>query len=80
MIIKLLENIGINEYTIKLINKKLLFYGSIFTFNLIELETLKVYINIQLKTRTIQLSKFSCDNLIFNNKKPNNNFYLCINY
>ncbi len=50
---ELLENTSMNEYTIKLIEDKQLPYGPIYSLRLVELEILKTYIEIQLKTRFI---------------------------
>ena len=47
---ELLENTGINEHAIKLIKEKKLLYGPIYALNLVELETLKAYIETYLKT------------------------------
>ncbi len=57
--IKLPENIGINKHTIKLIEGKQSSYEPIYTQNLVELETLKTYIETHLKTGFIKSSKFS---------------------
>ncbi len=43
------ENIGINEYVIKLIDEKQPFYRPIYILNLVKLETLKTYIKTYLK-------------------------------
>lgn len=51
--IELSENISINKHAITLVKDKQQLYGSIYTFNLMELEILKTYIEIQLKTRFI---------------------------
>ena len=45
-----------------------------------ELKTLKTYIKTHLKTGFIQSSKFSTFASILFNKKPNDSFWLCINY
>lgn len=42
--LKFQQNININKYTIESIQVKYLFYISIHTCNLIELETLKAYL------------------------------------
>lgn len=44
MLIELSENIGINKYTINLVNEKYLLYKPIYVLNLVKLETLKTYI------------------------------------
>lgn len=77
---KLLENTNINEYIIKLIKDKQLPYGPIYAFSLVELETLKSYIKIYLKTESIQLFKSLVGVPIFFDKKPNGNFCLYVNY
>lgn len=45
---KLIENTGINEYAIELIDGKQFSYGSIYALSLVELESLKAYIKIHL--------------------------------
>ncbi len=47
---ELLENTGMNKYTIELIKEKQPPYGPIYALSLVELETLKVYIETHLKT------------------------------
>ena len=48
--IELSENTGINEYAIKLVEGKQPPNGSIYSLGLVELETLKTYIETYLKT------------------------------
>ncbi len=47
---KFSENTSMNKHTIELIEAKQPSYESIYTFNLVELETLKTCIKTQLKT------------------------------
>ena len=47
-LVELLENTGINEYTIELEQGKQPLYRSIYSLELIELETLKTYIKTNL--------------------------------
>ena len=47
-IIEFLKYIKINDYTIKLKKSKQLFFSSIYSLKLVELETLKTYIKINL--------------------------------
>lgn len=47
---ELLENSRMNEYAIELIDGKQSFYEPIYTLSLVELETLKIYIETHLKT------------------------------
>lgn len=61
---KLSKHIGINNYSINLINDKQLFYGPIYSLRLVELETLKLYIEINLANCFIRLSKLLTNALI----------------
>ena len=47
------ENTSMNKYAIELMEDKQSFYGSIYTLKLVELEILKIYIEIYLKTEFI---------------------------
>ena len=78
--IELLENMEINELAIKLIDRKQLPYGPIYAFSLVELEILKTYIKIHLKTGFIQPSKSPADALILFDKKFDGSLRLCVNY
>ena len=51
------KNTGINEHAIKLIEGKQLPYRPIYSLGLVELETLKAFIETHLTTGFIQLSK-----------------------
>lgn len=77
---KLPENTGINEHTIKLIKRKQPPYEPIYAFSLVELETLMAYIKTHLKTRFIGLSNSPADAFIFFNKKLDGSFYLFVDY
>ena len=77
---RLLENTRMNEHAIKLIDGKQSPYGSIYAFSLIELEILKAYIKIHLKTGFIRPFKSPAGALIFFNKKPDGNLRLYVNY
>lgn len=66
--IKLLKNIYINEYTIKLEDDKQPPYRPIYSLELVELKTLKTYIKTYLKTVFIQPSKsLAGAPILFNN-------------
>lgn len=69
-----------NKYVIKLMKGKQSPYGSINTFNLVELETIKVYIITNLKTGFIYPFKSLVYAYIFFDKKFDSSFYLHINY
>lgn len=69
-----------NKYAIKLINGKQPSYRLIYALNLVELEILKTYIEIHLKTRLIQASKPFTRASIFFNKKCNGSFHLYVDY
>ena len=77
---ELLENTGIKEHAIELIEGKQSPYGPIYALSPVELETLKTYIETHLKTGFIQPSKSLARASIFFNKKLNISFHLCINY
>ena len=78
--IELPENIVINKYAIKLQDSKQPPYGPIYSLRPIELETLKTYIKIYLKTRFIEPFKSPVGARILFNKKPDGSFRLCVNY
>lgn len=77
---KLSKHIGINNYSINLINDKQLFYGPIYSLGLVELETLKLYIEINLANCFIRLSKLLTNALILFICKKDNSLWLYINY
>lgn len=77
---RLPENIGINEHTIKLIDGKQPFYRPIYVFSPVELKTLKVYIETHLITGFIQPSKSPARASSFFDKKSDSNFCLCVDY
>ena len=73
------ENTGINKHAIKLEEGKEPPYGPIYSLGPVELETLKTYIKIHLKTGFIQPFKSSAGALILLDKKPDGNLWLCVN-
>ena len=77
---KLPENIGMNEYAIKLEKDKQPPFGPIYSLGLIELETLKTYIKINLANGFIWPFKFSARALILFDRKLNGSLRLCVNY
>lgn len=80
LVIKLPENISINKYAIKLINKKQPLYRPIYILSLVELKILKTYIKTYLKIGFIRSCKSLTDIFIFFDKKLDNNFCLYVNY
>ena len=74
------ECIKINEHAIKLEDGKQLPYGPIYSLDLVELETLKTYIENNLANGFIRPSKFSTDAPIWFVCKPNGSLWLCGNY
>ena len=76
----LLECIELNEYAIDLEDAKQTFYGLIYSLSPVELETLKTYIETNLKTGFIRSSKSSSGASILFDKKPDGTFCLCIDY
>ncbi len=77
---ELSENTGMNKHTIELIKEKQPSYEPIYTFSLVELETLKVYIITQLKTGFIWPSKWPADAPILFDKKSDGSLCLCVDY
>ena len=77
---KLPENTGISKHIIKLEKGKESLYGPIYSLRLIELEILKTYIKIHLKTEFIWSSKSLASASILFDKKPNGSLWLCVNY
>ena len=55
-------------------------YGSIYSLGLIELETLKTYIDTNLANGFIRLSKSLVKASIFFDKKSDKSLWLCVNY
>ena len=67
---ELLENTGMNEYAIELVEGKQVPYGPIYILSPLELESLKSYIKSHLKTGFIRHSKSSADAPILFTKSP----------
>ncbi len=74
------ENKGIKEHAIGLIKRKQPPYGPIFALNLVELETLKAYIETHLKTGFIWPSKSLAGVPILFDKKLDGSLRLCVDY
>ena len=74
------ENTSINEHTIERVKGKQPSYGPIYSLGLVELETLKAYIETHLKTGFIRPSKSLASILILFDKKLDGNLCLCVNY
>ena len=69
-----------NDYTIKLEKGKQPLFSLIYNLELVELKTLKMYINTNLANSFIQPSKSPTGILILFNCKPDSNLRLCVNY
>ena len=76
----LLERTKLNEHAIDLKDGKQPPYRPIYSLDPVELETLKTYIKIYLKTRIIWPSKSSANASILFNKKSNDSLCLCMDY
>ena len=74
------ENTGMNEYIIKLEEGKQPFFGLIYSLGLVELETLKTYIEINLANSFIHPFKFPMGAPILFNRKSDRSLCLCVNY
>ena len=77
---ELLENTSINEYAIKLIESKQPAYEPIYNLGPVELEILKAYIKIHLKTGYVWPSKSVASVPIFFDKKLDRSLRLCVDY
>ena len=69
-----------NDYPSNLFKDKPLFYGLIYSLELMKLETLKIYIKANLVSSFIQLSKFPFSILILFARKKNSSLCLWIDY
>ena len=74
------EHFGINEHAIKLEKVKQLFFRLIYNLSSMELETLKIYIKINLVNNFICFFKSPIGALIFFDQKPNKSFRLYMDY
>ena len=74
------KNTGINKHAIELQDGKQPPYRSIYSLRLVELEILKTYLETHLKTEFFQPSKSLAGALILFDKKPDNSFWLCVNF
>ena len=77
---ELLENTGINEHAIKLEKSKQPPFGPIYSLGLVELETLKTYIETNLANGFIRSSKSPTEAPILFDMKPNKSLRLCVDY
>lgn len=76
---ELLENTRINKHAIELVKGKQTPYKLIYRFSPVELETLKTYIETDLKMGFIRPSKSPTRAPILFHKKLNDNLWLCVN-
>ena len=74
------KHIGINDYTIKLVNGQQPLYGPIYSLRPIKVQTLKAYIETNLANRFIKQSKSLIGTPIILNWKLDKFFLLCIDY
>ena len=74
------KNTGINKHTIKLEEDKQPLFRSIYSLGLVELETLKTYIKINLANGFIRFFKSLTRAPILFDKKSNKSLQLCIDY
>ena len=80
LVSKLLEHTEINDHTIELVDDRQLPYGSIYSLGLVELETLKAYIETNLANGFIKSSKFPAGTSILFNRKSDGSLQLCVDY
>ena len=79
-VVKLLENIGINEHAIKLKEGKQPLFGPIYSLGLVEFNTLKTYIKTSLAINFIWPTKSPTEAPILFDKKPDQSLRLYVNY
>ena len=72
------EYIEINNHAIKLVDDWQPSYGPIYSLGQVELETLKTYIETNLKNGFIRPSKSPVETPILFDKKSDGNFQLCV--
>ena len=77
---ELLEYMGINDYTIELVDDHQPPYGPIYSLGPIELEILKAYIENNLVSGFIRPFKSPTGVLILFDKKPDSSLRLCVDY
>ena len=68
------KHTGISDYAIKLVDSQQPSYKPIYNLELVELKTLKTFININLAHKFIKSSKLSVSTLIIFNQKSNGSF------
>ena len=78
--LELPEHTRINDHAIKLVDNQQPSYGPIYSLGPVELETLKTYIETNLKNGFIRPSKSLVGAPILFDKKPDGSFQLCIDY
>ena len=78
--VELLEHTGINDHPINLLDDKQLLYGPIYSLGPVELETLKTYIEANLASSFIRLSKSSAGTPILFVKKKDGSLCLYVDY
>lgn len=78
--IKLPENLRMNQHAMEQIDKKQLLYGPSYSFSLMGLEILKIYIETHLKMGFIWPFESHIGALILFNKKHDGSFHLYIYY
>ena len=80
LFVKLFVYLGTNKYIIDFTRGKQPSYRLIYSLKLVELETLKTYIKINLANSFMQLSHSFSKILILFIKKLDISFYFCIDY
>ena len=74
------EYTGINNHAIELVDGQQPPYGPIYSLGVVELETLKVYIETNLTNRFIRPSKFPADAPILFDWKSDGSLWFCVDY
>ena len=74
------EHTEINDHAIELVDDRQPLYEPIYSLGPVELETLKTYIETNLKNGFIRPSKSPAGAPILFDKKPDGSFRLCVDY
>ena len=80
LVSELFKHTKINDHAIELVNSQQLLYRPIYSLGLIELETLKAYIETILTNSFIRASKSLTGAPILFDQKSDSSFRLCVNY
>lgn len=79
LVVELPKYNRINNFTIQMINGKQPFYDPIYSLELVEMETLKIYIKTNLANDFIKPFKFLVSTPILFVQRPDSSFWIYVN-